>query len=232
MAPIKISFSNLQLLQLLHEHLVLSGLLESAEVLQKEAKLEPLVDIGKQQQPVYPVGSMISFNPSDLSHRHSRPEQQDEEKREELSLTSLVSSKLTEQFKSCKKCKTDRTFSTAIVRDLFLPHKCPARSRRQQERNVTERFFMSQTGTARNVDKRTVYSRFWPVKTLRSEDMIQGTSLAFSGDGESILTAIYCEELAHEGFIKVSRSLLSHKLMIVAGVQPEDRQADRALGRQ
>ena len=47
MAPIKFSFSNLQLLQLLHEHLVLSGLLESAEVLQKEAKLEPLVDIGK-----------------------------------------------------------------------------------------------------------------------------------------------------------------------------------------
>ena len=70
------------------------------------------------------------------------------------------------------------------------------------------------------------------MKTLRSEDMIQGTSLAFSGDGESILTAIYCEELAHEGFIKVSRSLLGRKLMIVAGVQPEDRQADRALGRQ
>ena len=46
MAPLKLSFSNLQLLQLLHEHLVLSGLLESAEVLQKEAKLEPLVDIG------------------------------------------------------------------------------------------------------------------------------------------------------------------------------------------
>ena len=83
MAPIKISFSNLQLLQLLHEHLVLSGLLESAEVLQKEAKLEPLVDIGKQQLPVYPVGSMISFNPSDLSHRHSRPEQQEEKRRTE-----------------------------------------------------------------------------------------------------------------------------------------------------
>ena len=147
MAPIKFSFSNLQLLQLLHEHLVLSGLLESAEVLQKEAKLEPLVDIVEQQQPVYPVGSMISFTPSDFSHRHSRPEQEDEEKREELSLTSLVSSKLTEQFKSCKKCRTDRTLTTAIVRDLLLPHKCPPRSRRQQERNVTKRFFMSQTGT-------------------------------------------------------------------------------------
>ena len=59
--------------------------------------LEPLVDIVKQQQPVYLVMSMISFNPSDLSHRHSRPEQQEEERREEVSLTSRVSSKLTEQ---------------------------------------------------------------------------------------------------------------------------------------
>ena len=114
-APIKFSFSNLQLLQLLHEHLVLSGLLESTEVLQKEAKLEPLMDIVEQQQPVYPVGSMISFTLSDLSHRHSRPEQQDEERREELSLTSLVSSKLTEQFNSCKKCRTDRTLTTALT---------------------------------------------------------------------------------------------------------------------
>ena len=162
-------------------------------------------------QSVYLVRSMISFNPSELSHRHSRPEQQDEERREEVSLTSLVSSKLTEQFKSCKKCRTDRTFSTAIVRDILLPHKCPPRSRRQQERNVTERFFMSQTGTARNVDKRTVYSRFWPVKTLRTEDNIQCTSLAFSGDGECILTAIYCQEEDRHGYIKVSRSLLGHK---------------------
>ena len=89
---------------------------------------------------------------------------------------------------------------------------------------------MSQTGTARNVDKRMVYSRFWPVKTLRTEDTIQSTGLAFSGDGECILTAIYWEE-AHEGYIKVSRSLLGRKLMIVGGVQPEDWQADGALGR-
>ena len=209
MAPIKFSFSNLQLLQLLHEHLILSGLVRSADVLQEEAGLEPLVESEEQQPTVYPVRSFISFHPSHLSRRHSRPEQ--EEERKELSLTSLVSSKLAEEFSSCKRCETDQTFTTATVLDLLLPHKCPAR-RRQQENNFTERFFMSQTGTARNktkLDKRMIYSRYWPVKTLTTEDTIQMTCLAFSGDGEKILTAIYCQEECHEGYIKVSRSLKS-----------------------
>ena len=238
MAPIKFSFSNLQLLQLLHEHLVLSGLLESAVVLQKEAKLEPLVDIVEQQQPVYPVGSMISFTPSDFSHRHSRPQQEEEEKREELSLTSLVSSKLTEQFKSCKKCRTDRTFTTAIVRDILLPHKCPPRWKMEEELSFTERFFMSQTGTGRNVDKKAVYSRFWPVKDMHKyvvydpgyldeeelldlngpEEFI--TSVAFTGDRKSLLVGCDTE------YLKVGRCWEGCKLMIVAYVRPEDRQGD------
>ena len=100
MAPIKFSFSNLELLQLLHEHLVLSGLFRSADVLQEETGLEPLVDREEQQQTVYPVRSIISFQPSHLSRRRSRPDQEEEEWRVELSLTSLVSSKLTEQFSS------------------------------------------------------------------------------------------------------------------------------------
>ena len=229
MAPIKFSFSNLQLLQLLHEHLVLSGLFRSADVLQKEAELEPLVESEEQQPTVYPVRSFISFHPSHLSRRRSGPDQEEEE-RKELSLTSLVSSKLAEEFSSCKRCETDQTFTTATVLDLLLPHKCP--TRRRQESNFTKRFFMSQTGTARNVDKSMVYSRYWPVKTLTTEDTIQMTCLAFSGDGEKILTAIYCQEECHEGYIKVSRSLESCKLMNVSGVQPEDGQADGALGRQ
>ena len=229
MAPIKFSFSNLQLLQLLHEHLVLSGLFRSADVLQEEAGLEPLVESEEQQQTVYPLKSIISFHPSHLSQRVSRPDQEEEE-RKEVSLTSLVSGKLAEEFSSCKKCETDQTLTTATVLDLLLPHKCPTR-RRLEESNFTKRFFMSQTGTARNVDKRMVYSRYWPVKTLRTED-VTGYSLAYSGDGESILTGMHCVEEHHEGYIKVSRSSEGCKQRIVAGAQPEDGQADEPLGRQ
>ena len=199
-------FSNLQLLQLLHEHLVLSGLVRSADVLQEEAGLEPLVD-SEEQPTVYPVRSFISFHPSHLSRRRSRPEK--EEERKELSLTSLVSGKLAEEFSSCKRCKTDQTFTTATVLDLLLPHKCP--TRRRQESNFTKRFFMSQTGTARNktrLDRRLIYSRYRPGQELvadRADLKWVLTSAAFSADGKSLYAVYITQSDGYwDWYIKVS----------------------------
>jgi len=69
-ANTKIRYNNKQLLQLIHEHLVLSGLNKSAEVLKNESDFVPLVDSsGVSVPPVYPVRSMISFHPSHLNRR-------------------------------------------------------------------------------------------------------------------------------------------------------------------
>merc|ERR1719186_2370248 len=63
-------YNNKQLLQLMHEHLVLSGLNKTAEVLKNESDFVPLVDSsGSSVPPVYPVRSMISFHPSHLNRR-------------------------------------------------------------------------------------------------------------------------------------------------------------------
>eukprot|EP00092_Neocalanus_flemingeri_P098180 GFUD01125193.1.p1 GENE.GFUD01125193.1~~GFUD01125193.1.p1 ORF type:complete len:1498 (-),score=483.98 GFUD01125193.1:148-4641(-) len=69
-ANTRIRYNNKQLLQLMHEHLVLSGLNKTAEVLKNESDFVPLVDSsGGSVPPVYPVRSMISFHPSHLNRR-------------------------------------------------------------------------------------------------------------------------------------------------------------------
>jgi len=70
-ANTKIRYNNKQLLQLIHEHLVLSGLSKSAETLKNESDFVPLVDSSgvSAATPVYPVRSMISFHPSHLNRR-------------------------------------------------------------------------------------------------------------------------------------------------------------------
>ena len=52
-------FKNKQLYQLIHEHLLLSGLKKSAEALRKEADFIPLVAEGSCAA-VYPPGAMIT----------------------------------------------------------------------------------------------------------------------------------------------------------------------------
>ena len=73
-ANTKIRYNDKQLLQLVHEHLVMSGLYKTAEILKQESEIVPLVDSGQftGQPPVYPARSMISFHPSHLSRRQSR----------------------------------------------------------------------------------------------------------------------------------------------------------------
>ena len=73
-ANTKIRYNDKQLLQLIHEHLVMSGLYKTADVLKQEAEIVPLVDSGQftGQPPVYPARSMISFHPSHLSRRQPR----------------------------------------------------------------------------------------------------------------------------------------------------------------
>jgi len=69
-ANTKIRYNNKQLLQLIHEHLLLSGLNKAAEVLRTESDFVPLVDSSSATiPPVYPVRSMISFHPSHLNRR-------------------------------------------------------------------------------------------------------------------------------------------------------------------
>jgi len=69
-ANTRIRYNNKQLLQLMHEHLVLSGLNKTAETLKNESDFVPLVDSsGSSVPPVYPVRSMISFHPSHLNRR-------------------------------------------------------------------------------------------------------------------------------------------------------------------
>ena len=71
-AATRIRYNDKQLFQLIHEHLVLSGLYKTAEVLRAEALITPLVDAtaaAAAGPPVYPAHSMISFHPSHLSRR-------------------------------------------------------------------------------------------------------------------------------------------------------------------
>ena len=71
-AATRIRYNDKQLFQLMHEHLVLSGLYKTAEVLRAEALITPLVDAtaaAAAGPPVYPAHSMISFHPSHLSRR-------------------------------------------------------------------------------------------------------------------------------------------------------------------
>ena len=77
-ANTKIRYNDKQLLQLVHEHLVMSGLYRTADLLKAEAEIVPLVDSGQftGQPPVYPARSMISFHPSHLNRRQSRHGQQ------------------------------------------------------------------------------------------------------------------------------------------------------------
>ena len=70
-ANTKIRYNDKQLLQLIHEHLMMSGLYKTADLLRSEAEIVPLVDSGQftGQPPVYPARSMISFHPSHLNRR-------------------------------------------------------------------------------------------------------------------------------------------------------------------
>jgi len=69
-ASTKIRYNDKQLWALIHEHMVLSGLSKTAEMLRSEKEFLPLVPDSLPGPPVYPqTAGLISFHPSHLSNR-------------------------------------------------------------------------------------------------------------------------------------------------------------------
>jgi len=165
-----IRYENNQLLQLIHGHLVLSGLNKTAEMLKNESGIVPLADCGYSSDP--PVIQVMDDN-----HK--------------VSLGSIVSEYLCSQHALCRS-----PMITIPKFDLLHPHKCPGhRSSRAAAPNFTARY--SKKGLlppcggreGSKLDRKLLYSRLRPVQCLEAEsdsdsdsDSCAVTSCAFSGD--------------------------------------------------
>ena len=73
-ASTKIRYNPNQLWSLIHEHMVMSGYKQTADMLRKEIPtFTPLVPDSLPGPPVYPVRGLVSFHPSQLSRRLAAP---------------------------------------------------------------------------------------------------------------------------------------------------------------
>merc|ERR1719186_165309 len=169
-----IRYEKNQLLQLIHEHLVLSGLNKTAEVLKNESNIVPLVDSsGSSDPPVHTVKQGV-----DTKHK--------------VSLGFIVSEYLSSQHALCRS-----PMITIPKFDLLQPHTCPGqRPSRTAAPNFTARqtkkglFPPSGGRDGSKLDRKLIYSRFRPwTSVLEQESEAEYfTSCAFSGDSKFVYT--------------------------------------------
>merc|ERR1719186_378335 len=101
-ASTTIRYGKNELLQLIHEHLVLTGLNKTAEVLKNESGIVPLEDSsGSSDPPVHPVKQVVDTN-------------------YKVSLGFIVSDYLSSHHALCRS-----PMITIPKFDLLQPHKCP-----------------------------------------------------------------------------------------------------------
>merc|ERR1719186_597042 len=173
-ANTSIRYEKNQLLQLIHEHLVLSGLNKTAEVLKKESCILPLMGSSDSSDtPVHHVKQVV-----DTKHK--------------VSLGSIVSDYLSSQHALCRSPMT-----TIPKFDLLQPHKCPCqRPSRAAAPNFTARqskkdLFPPCGGRdGSKLDRKLIYSRFRPVKSVLKQDSDDYffASCAFSGDSKFLFS--------------------------------------------
>merc|ERR1719186_77109 len=169
-----IRYEKNQLLLLIHEHLVLSGLNKTAEVLKNESNIVPLLDSsGSSDPPVHPV-----------------PVKQGVDTKHKVSLGSIVSEYLSSQHALCRS-----PMITIPKFDLIQPHKCPdQRPSRTAAPNFTARqtkkglFPPSGGRDGSKLDRKLIYSRFRPGKSVLEQESEAEyfTSCAFSGDSKLV----------------------------------------------
>ena len=162
-----IRYEKSQLLQLILEHLVLSGFYKTAEMLKNESRivLVPLTDSSGRTDP--PVIQVV-----DTKHK--------------VSLGSIVSDYLVSQHALCRSPMT-----TIPKFDLLNPHKCPGLRYSRAAPNFTVRHskkdLLPPCGgpDGLKLDRKLIYSRFKPVKSLAADPGTEFfSSCAFSGDNK------------------------------------------------
>merc|ERR1719186_387660 len=173
-ASTTIRYEKNELLQLIHEHLVLAGLNKTSEVLKNESGIVPLEDSsGSSDPPVHPVKQVV-----DTKHK--------------VSLGSIVSEYLSSQHALCRS-----PMITIPKFDLLQPHKCPGqRPSRAAAPNFTARqskksLFPPCGGRdGSKLDRKLIYSRFRPVKSVleQESEVDYFTSCAFSGDNKFLFS--------------------------------------------
>merc|ERR1719186_1697596 len=199
-----IRYEKNQLLILIHEHLVLSGLNKTAELLKNESGIFSLVDIsGSSDPPVSPVITGTT-TPSDCNQVNSPTKtfipatptptvcsavkanlmDQVVDIKHKVSLSSIVADYLSSQHALCESPMT-----TIPKFDLLHPHKCPGqRSSIATAPNFTARYSKKGLfptcggGDGSKMDRKLVYSRYRPVKSLAVLDDEYYSSCTFSRD--------------------------------------------------
>merc|ERR1719186_598113 len=169
-----IRYEKNQLLLLIHEHLVLSGLNKTAEVLKNESNIVPLVDSsGSSDPPVHTVKQGV-----DTKHK--------------VSLGFIVSEYLSSQHALCRS-----PMITIPKFDLLQPHTWPGQ---RPSRTAAPNFPARQTKKGlfppsggrdgSKLDRKLIYSRFRPWKSVLEQDSEAEyfTSCAFSGDSKFVFT--------------------------------------------
>jgi len=197
-----IRYEKNQLLTLIHDHLVLSGLNKTAEVLKNESGIVSLVDIsGSSDPPVSPVISrtttpsgciqvnsptetFMSSSPTPTVCSAVKANLMDQVANIKVSLGSIVADYLSSQHALCESPMT-----TIPKFDLLHPHKCPGqRSSTATAPNFTARYSKKGLfptcggGDGSKMDRKLVYSRYRPVKSLAVLDDEYYSSCTFSGD--------------------------------------------------
>jgi hypothetical protein len=150
----KIDYYDNELTELIHDHLVKAGLSQTAAVLQMESK-------SRQN---YNITNAATTSP--------------------ISLDKIVRQYLLNQHSLCK-----TPMVTCPTFDLLKPHKCPSKSDRQRatdfrnpSTNFAQRFFKRQMGgcTRGHEDRKLIYSRYKPVRVLRSAEISVGEDMSFT----------------------------------------------------
>jgi len=175
-ANTSIKYEKNQLLQLIHGHLVISGLNKTAEMLKNESGIVPLSDSSDSSN--LPVHLVMQGVDMDTSNK--------------VSLGSIVSEYLSSQHALCRS-----PMATIPKFDLLQPHKCPGqRPSRAAAPNFTARqskkglFLPCRGRDGSKLDRKLIYSRFRPVKSFleHESDAEYFTSCAFSGDSKFLFS--------------------------------------------
>lgn len=172
-----ISYSQSELLQLIHEHLVHQGLTKAAKALAAEAKLPSTSTSSSSSSSASPstaTGSSNTTNP---------PEN-------ENTLDMMVRQYCIDQHRRCP-----HPISVLPPFPLITPHRCPVPSHftttaSRAPKNITSRLLARQAisnppqgGLRGNrLMRRFVYSRFRPVRTYRYEEMMFTCSTFYSSN--------------------------------------------------
>jgi len=158
----RIQYNEKQLLELVREHLVAKGLVETASTLAKEAKLAnvPLA-LPSTSKGLIVNGLPLTPSRKGKSSFGFQAPHPGTTKERTVTLDTIVTEYLTNQHSLCK-----TPMAICPTFDLVVPHKCPTPKSRAPTINFAARFGRPgfDWSTAGNINRKLVYSRYKPIK--------------------------------------------------------------------